>query len=175
MTPVYHVDSSSPLTSYLVYQGLATSLDTLCAQAYGSGRKKLVGLQMQKMVYFLWAITIPIALLWFFADRILNRIVPEKEVAMLAGLYLKVLILGAPGYALFESGKRYVQAQGLFSACLYVLLICAPLNAFMNWLFVWVSLDCPHAVPTPNNVTDAVGLLEIPMGFHRCPYRCCYY
>lgn len=147
---------SASITGYAVYQGLATSLDTLCAQAYGSGRKKLVGLQMQKMVYFLWAITIPIALLWFFADRILNRIVPEKEVAMLAGLYLKVVILGAPGYALFESGKRYVQAQGLFSACLYVLLICAPLNAFMNWLFVWKFqwgfIGAPIAVAITDNL-----------------------
>ena len=42
------------ITGYAVYQGLATSLDTLCAQAYGSGRKKLVGLQTQRMVYFLW-------------------------------------------------------------------------------------------------------------------------
>ena len=30
------------ITGYAIYQGLATSLDTLCAQAYGSGRKKLV-------------------------------------------------------------------------------------------------------------------------------------
>ena len=123
----------------VVYQGLATSLDTLCAQAYGSGKKKLVGLQMQRMVFFLWVITIPIAVLWFFADKILVRIIPEKEVAEMAGLYLKVVALGAPGYAAFESGKRYVQAQGIFSASLYVLLICAPLNALMNWLFVWVS------------------------------------
>lgn len=126
------------ITGYAVYQGLATSLDTLCAQAYGSGKKKLVGLQMQRMVIFLWACTIPIALFWFFADRILMKIVPDPGVANLAGLYLKVVIVGAPGYAAFESGKRYMQAQGLFSASLYILLICAPLNAFMNWLFVWV-------------------------------------
>lgn len=94
---------------------------------------------MQKMVFFLWVVTVPISVLWFFADRILMKIVPEQEVAALAGVYLKVLILGAPGYASFESGKRYMQAQGLFSASFYVLLICAPLNAFMNWLFVWVS------------------------------------
>lgn len=46
------------ITGYAIYQGLATSLDTLCAQAYGSGRKKLVGLQMQRMIYFLWTSTL---------------------------------------------------------------------------------------------------------------------
>ena len=125
------------ITGYAVYQGLATSLDTLCAQAYGSGRKKLVGLQMQRMIYFLWAITIPIAIVWLLADRILLAIVPERRVAELAGLYLKVVIIGAPGYAAFEAGKRFVQAQGLFSASLYVLIVCAPINAFLNWFFVW--------------------------------------
>lgn len=38
------------ITGYAIFQGLATSLDTLCAQAYGSGKKKLVGLQTQRMV-----------------------------------------------------------------------------------------------------------------------------
>lgn len=125
------------ITGYAIYQGLATSLDTLCAQAYGSGRKKLVGLQMQRMIWFLWIITIPIAVIWLLADEILSAVVPEKEVAHLAGLYLRVVLIGAPGYAAFEAGKRFCQAQGLFSASLWVLLFCAPLNAFMNWLFVW--------------------------------------
>ncbi|KAL9026127.1 MAG: hypothetical protein Q9196_005162 [Gyalolechia fulgens] len=125
------------ITGYAVYHGLATSLDTLCAQAYGSGKKKLVGLQTQRMVYFLWTITIPIGIIWLSAESILTRVVPEHEVAVLAGKYLKIILIGAPGYACFESAKRYLQAQGLFSASLYVLLICAPLNAFMNWCFVW--------------------------------------
>lgn len=135
------------ITGYAIYQGLVTSLDTLCAQAYGSGRRTLVGLQMQRMVFFLWVITIPIAIVWFSAEAILRRIVPEPDVAILAGKYLKILIIGAPGYACFESGKRFVQAQGLFSASLYVLLFCAPLNAFMNWLFVWVSELDPYKNP----------------------------
>lgn len=97
-----------------------------------------MGLQTQRMVYFLWTITIPIGIIWLCADKILMRVVPEKDVALLAGRYLKIVLIGAPGYATFESAKRYLQAQGLFSASLYVLLICAPLNAFMNWLFVWV-------------------------------------
>lgn len=128
------------ITGNAVFSGLATSLDTLCAQAYGSGKKKLVGLQMLRMVYFLWIITIPIMILWYFSEHILAKIVPEKEVAKMAGLYLKIALLGTPGLACFESGKRYLQAQGVFSASLYVLVFCAPLNAFMNWFFVWVSV-----------------------------------
>jgi MATE family multidrug resistance protein len=89
-------------------------------------------------VYFLWCITIPIGIVWLNAEAVLKRIVPEPQIAVLAGQYLKVILIGAPGYACFESGKRYLQAQGLFSASLYILLICAPLNAFMSWLFVWV-------------------------------------
>ncbi|OQV04895.1 hypothetical protein CLAIMM_09710 [Cladophialophora immunda] len=147
---------SANITGYAIYQGLATSLDTLCAQAYGSGRKKLVGLQMQRMVYFLWTITIPIAVIWLLADKILLALVPEPEVAKLAGLYLKVVLLGAPGYAAFESGKRFVQAQGLFSASLYVLIFCAPFNAFMNWLFVWKLkwgfVGAPIAVAITDNL-----------------------
>ena len=128
------------ITGYAVYHGLATSLDTLCAQAYGSGRKKLVGLNLQRAVYFLWAITVPISVLWFFGSEILVRLVPEKEIADLAGLYLKILILGAPGYACFESSKRFVQAQGKFAANMYILFIAAPLNVLMHWLFVFVSV-----------------------------------
>lgn len=138
------------ITGYAVYHGLATSLDTLCAQAYGSGRKQLVGLQLQRMVFFLWMITIPIAVVWLAGTQILAAIVPEKETAVLAGQYLRVLIIGAPGYAAFESGKRYVQAQGRFDATLYVLLIAAPLNVLMHYLFVWVFkwgfIGCPIAV-----------------------------
>lgn len=128
---------SANITGYAIYQGLATSLDTLCAQAYGSGRHKLVGLQLQRMTLFLWLVTIPIGVLWLTADRVLRIIVPDAEVARLTGLYLKIVLLGAPGFATFEAGKRYVQAQGLFAAPLYVLLVCAPTCAFLDWLLVW--------------------------------------
>jgi MATE family multidrug resistance protein len=153
------------ITGYAVYHGLATSLDTLCAQAYGSGRKKLVGLQLQRMVFFLWAMTIPIAAVWLAGSRIIGAIVPEKETAELAGLYLKVLIFGAPGYALFESAKRYVQAQGRFAATMYVLLICAPINVFLHWLLVWHLgwgfIGCPIAVVTTETLMPIMLFLYV--------------
>jgi MATE family multidrug resistance protein len=166
---------SANITGYAIYQGLATSLDTLCAQAYGSGRKKLVGLQMQRMIFFLWTITIPIAVVWIFAEQILIVLVPERAVAELAGTYLRVVLFGAPGYAAFEAGKRYVQAQGLFSASLYVLLFCAPFNAFMNWLFVWKLemgfVGAPVAVAITDNLLP-VGLFIYVRFFSKSGMSC---
>jgi multidrug resistance protein, MATE family len=166
---------SANITGYAIYQGLATSLDTLCAQAYGSGRKKLVGLQMQRMVFFLWSITLPIAIIWLCAEKILIVLVPEPEVAKLAGLYLKVVLAGAPGYAAFEAGKRYVQAQGLFSASLYVLVFCAPFNAFMNWLFVWKFqwgfVGAPIAVAITDNLLP-IGLFIYVRFFSKSGMSC---
>lgn len=163
------------ITGYAIYQGLTTSLDTLCAQAYGSGHRKLVGLQMQRAICFLWVITIPIGVIWLLADKILMALVPEQRVAELAGLYLKVVLIGAPGYAAFEAGKRYVQAQGLFSAALYVLLFCAPLNAFMNWLFVWQFdwgfVGAPIAVAITDNLLP-VGLFIYVRFFSKKGMQC---
>lgn len=128
---------TASITCYVPVQGLATCLDTLCAQAYGSGHKHLVGLQAQRMTYLLWLLIPPIGALWFFSEPILASVVPDAETARLAALYLRILIFGIPGVAAFESGKRFVQAQGLFHATTYALLIAAPLSFFMNWFFVW--------------------------------------
>lgn len=125
------------ITCSAPFQGLATSLDTLCAQAYGSGHKHLVGLQIQRMVTFLLLLFIPLIALWAWSTEILALMIPEHRTAELAGTYLKVYLLGVPAFIVFEGGKRFVQAQGLFHATTYVLLVAAPLNVFLNWFFVW--------------------------------------
>lgn len=125
------------ITGLCVYEGLATSLDTLTSQAYGAGKKHLVGLHVQRMVAVMAVATIPIGVAWICSPYILELIVPETELAYLAGQFVRIYLIGAPGFAFFEAGKRFTQAQGNFTASLVVLLVCAPLNLLFNWLFVW--------------------------------------
>jgi MATE family multidrug resistance protein len=94
------------ITGYAVYEGLATSLDTLCAQAYGSGRKEQVGLHLQRMVLFMLFITIPIGAVWICSGWILAALVPERELAFLAGSYLRILLASTPGYAICAYNPR---------------------------------------------------------------------
>ncbi|KAI0132501.1 MATE efflux family protein [Xylariales sp. AK1849] len=153
------------ITCYAPFQGLATSLDTLCAQAYGSGHRHLVGLQVQRMIYFLLSATVPIAILWVFAEDVLILIIPEERSAALAGLYLRITIAGIPGFVALECGKRFVQAQGLFHVMMYVLLIAAPFNILINWLFVWHFgwgfMGAPIAVAVTQNLMPILLFLYV--------------
>lgn len=148
---------SQAISCLAPFQGLATSLDTLCAQAYGSGHKHLVGLQCQRMACFLLTLSVPVIMLWLFgAEPILQRMVPNPESARLAALYLRVMIFAIPGVILFECGKRFTQAQGLFQATTYVLLFAAPFNVFLTWLLVWKLeygfVGAPMAVAITENI-----------------------
>lgn len=131
---------TASISGYAIYYGLVTSLDTLCSQAYGSGTKHLAAVHLQRMALLLVLVTIPLAALWCFAEGILVHVIPDRDTAVLVGRYLRLAAWGMPGYAAFEAGRRYIQAQGCYSAGMYVLLICTPINAFLNWLLVWVCL-----------------------------------
>ena len=119
--------------------------------------------------------TLGIGVIWGFSPQILSRIVPETEVALMAGQYLRILLVGAwvdqpftartclekdyrraltikmsrPGYALFEAGKKFVQCQGIYHAGTAILLALVPLNAVMTYVLVWhksIGYDIFHCV-----------------------------
>ena len=126
------------ITGWVVNLGFASALDTLCAQAYGSGKKKSVGLHFQRIVWLLWGLNVPIAVLWWFSEQILGAILKdEADSIQLTALYLKVLVCGLPGLSVFEGGKRFMLAQGLFIPTLNFLLVFAPFNAALHWLLIW--------------------------------------
>ncbi|KAF2838117.1 MATE efflux family protein [Patellaria atrata CBS 101060] len=125
------------ITGFAIFEGMTTSLDTLCSQAYGSGNLKLVGLHVQRMVLLQLLVSVPVGTLWICSPWILKRVVFQEDAAILAGSFLRITLIGLPGYAIFEAGKRFAQAQGNFTASLVSLLVCAPANLFLNWLLVF--------------------------------------
>lgn len=123
--------------SVSIFNGMATCLDTLCAQAYGAKRYDLVGIYFQKCTCMILAAYIPMAFIWCFSSHLFALIVPDRKLAVLAEKFLRGMSLGAPGYIFFETGKRFLQAQGIFVAGQYCLFIAAPINLLLNYLLVW--------------------------------------
>lgn len=67
---------------------------------------------------------------------------------------MRVFLAGMPAFAIFETLKRFLQAQGIMSASTYVLFISAPINVVLNYVLVWHKtfgigfLGAPLAVVT---------------------------
>lgn len=170
------------ITGYATIQGIATALDTLCPQAFGARKYKLVGVYLQKCTTLIFVIMLPILIMWvFFGYRIIILVLPDKDTAHLAAVYLQYITPGIPGYILFECGKRFLQAQGIYHILTYVLLFAAPSNLLMNIAFVrhFGYLGAPIAVAI-NYWLMALGLLfctlyvvkkeDAPLGMH--PLTC---
>ncbi|KAH3661701.1 hypothetical protein OGAPHI_006552 [Ogataea philodendri] len=154
---------SCNISALAIICGLASSLDTFLPQAYGAGKYKVVGLIFQRCSALIFTIMAVVCVCWWiWAEVVLIKILPDEESAKLAATYLRVITFGLPGYIFFETGKRFLQAQGIFQASTYVLFVCAPLNALLNYLLVWVFkfgyVGAPIAVSI-NYTLMALGLL----------------
>ncbi|KAH7911169.1 MATE efflux family protein [Hygrophoropsis aurantiaca] len=128
---------TASVSGYSIVQGFASTLDTVLPGAWTSDQPRLVGLWTQRMFVVTSATLIPILTIWFNAEAILLLLRQEPEVAHLAGLYMRWASLGLPAYAFNNIIRRYFQSQGLFAVPTRIILVIAPINAFLNYLLVW--------------------------------------
>ena len=129
--------TTTNIVGYAIFEGMATALDTLCAQAYGAGNPQLVGLHTLRFMIFIHLVALPICVIWIISPEFMPHLVPSNELARNAGIFMTWSVVGLPGYATFEAGKRFMQAQGNFTSGLIVLIACLPINVFLNWLLVF--------------------------------------
>lgn len=120
-----------------IFEGIATALDTLTPQAYGSGNHELVGIYVQSSILLSLFIYLPCCLAWWNAPFFLKYVTQNEDVVRMTTQYLKVLVFGGPPYIFFQCGKRFLQAQGIFEAGTGILFISAPIHVVVSWALVW--------------------------------------
>lgn len=93
--------------------GGTTALDTFGSQAFTGGQHRSdVSVHFQRCLIVLWILLIPVCFLWVFIEPVLLALGQERTLSRDVQSFLRVLILGAPGYIAFESLKKYLQCQG---------------------------------------------------------------
>ncbi|KAK9447870.1 mate-domain-containing protein [Limtongia smithiae] len=124
-------------TGWLIQLGGATALDTLGSAAYTATEDPTeLGVLLQRSFIVLGSLYIPIVGLWVFAEPILRHLGQTPELSAAAAEFLQCLIPGGLGFIYFEALKKFLQVQGLMHAGSYVLLVTAPLNLLLNYIFV---------------------------------------
>jgi MATE family multidrug resistance protein len=90
---------TASVTAFSILQGMTSALDTLLPAAWTSSDPTRVGLWTQRMFVVAAVALIPMYLIWFQAESLLLFLRQDPMVAARAGLYLKYLSIGLPGYA----------------------------------------------------------------------------
>ncbi|MCJ1333067.1 hypothetical protein MMC10_009761 [Thelotrema lepadinum] len=125
-------------TAWLIALGGTTALDTLASASFtGSKNPHDLGVLLQRAIIVLSLLYIPVAILWFFSEPVFLALGQDPQVSRDSAKFLRVLIPGGLGYIYFEAMKKYLQAQEIMRPGTYVLLLTSPLNAGLNFLFVY--------------------------------------
>jgi len=128
-------------TAWLIGMGGTTAIDTLASASFtGSKNKHDLGIILQRAFFVLGLLYIPVCILWIFSEPVFKALKQEDYIARDSSKFLSVLIPGGLGYIYFECMKKYLQAQGIMRPGTYVLLITSPINAGLNFLFIY-TLD----------------------------------
>ncbi|CAG8561462.1 4914_t:CDS:2 [Cetraspora pellucida] len=125
------------VTCWSIGFGATSALDTLCPQGYTSGNPKMAGIYTQRAIIIMMIGFIPIGIIWLVSENILIGLGQDAELSHYAALYLRYLLLGAPPALIFWCLEKFLQGQGIMKATTYVLVICCPINIFLNYIFIW--------------------------------------
>ncbi|KDN44750.1 MATE efflux family protein [Tilletiaria anomala UBC 951] len=125
------------VTGFSILSGFVSALDSLLPAAYASASPWTVGLWTQRMTIITASLLIPISAVWWAAEPLLLALGQDAQVAALAAKYLFILSFALPAYAGFETSRRYLQAQGLFTAPTIAVSIASVINVPLNILLVY--------------------------------------
>ncbi|KAF8181929.1 mate-domain-containing protein [Mycena galopus ATCC 62051] len=128
---------TAEVSGLTIVQGLSSALDTVLPSAWMSQDPTMVGLWTHRMAVVMGIALLPVFVVWLVAaEQILLWLRQDPEIARLAAVYLRWSTFGLPAYAFNCISRRYFQSQGLFTVPTLIIVVIAPVNAFLNWLLV---------------------------------------
>lgn len=113
--------------------GIGSALETFCGQAYGAKQYHMLGVHMQRAMFVITLMCIPIALLWFNTEQIFRSLKQDPEIAAQAGLYLRWLIPSILPYGLLQCQLRFLQTQNN----IWPLVISTAITSLVHFLVCW--------------------------------------
>ncbi|KAL6877514.1 hypothetical protein ACP4OV_012729 [Aristida adscensionis] len=150
--------SFAGVTGFSLMLGMATSLDTLCGQAFGARQHHLLGVHKQRAMLVLALASVPVAALWAYTGEILVWLRQDPEIAAGAGRYIRCMIPALLVFGQLQCHVRFLQTQ---NAVLPVMLssgATAAVHVAVCWLLVHRLGLGANGAALANTVSNLVNL-----------------
>ncbi|MCO5546997.1 hypothetical protein L7F22_000437 [Adiantum nelumboides] len=113
--------------------GMASSLETLCGQAFGAKQYQLIGLYLQTGLIVLNILAVFLSFIYGYMGEILILLGQDEQISLEAGKYAKFLIPTLFAHASSQTLIRFLQTQSL----VYPMLVCSGIAAAVHVPLCW--------------------------------------
>ncbi|KAJ4825173.1 Protein DETOXIFICATION 16 [Turnera subulata] len=125
--------SFASVTGFSVLLGMGSALETFCGQAYGAKQYHMLGVHMQRAMLTLLALSIPLAMIWYYTATILVAVGQDPEISAGAGTFNRWMIPSLFAYALLQCLNRFLQTQNN----VFPMLVTSGVTALVHVLVCW--------------------------------------
>lgn len=149
------------ITGYSVLVGLASGLEPVCSQAYGSKNWDLLTLSLHRMVVILLIASVPISLLWINLGPIMLFMGQDPEITATAAEYCLYALPDLLTNTLLQPLRVYLRSQRVTKPMMWCTLAAVAFHVPLNYWLVMVKSWGVPGVATASVVTNLimVGLL----------------
>lgn len=119
--------------------GMGSALDTFCGQSYGAKQYHMLGVHKQRAMIVLLLTSVPLALIWTYAAKILLFFGQDPEIATEAGSYARFMTPSIFAYGLLQCHIRFLQAQNNVLPMMVSTGITTLLHILVCWTLVFKS------------------------------------
>ncbi|KAK4567616.1 hypothetical protein RGQ29_003397 [Quercus rubra] len=126
--------SFATVTGFSLLMGMASALDTLCGQSYGAKQYHMMGIQMQRAMFVLLLVSIPLAIIWVNTRSLLILFGQEHDIATAAGEYACFMVPSLFAYAFLQCLVRFLQTQNI----VFPMMISSAFTTLLHILICWI-------------------------------------
>ncbi|XP_010252180.1 PREDICTED: protein DETOXIFICATION 16-like [Nelumbo nucifera] len=128
--------SFASVTGFSLLMGMASALDTFCGQSYGAKQHHMLGIHLQRAIFVLLLVSIPLSLIWANSGHILVALGQDPEIAAEAGRYARFMIPSIFAYGPLQCHVRFLQAQNI----VFPMMISSGVTTLLHILACWVLI-----------------------------------
>ncbi|KAG6627572.1 hypothetical protein I3843_15G117500 [Carya illinoinensis] len=126
--------SFASVTGFSLLMGMASALDTFCGQAYGAKQYHIMGIHMQRAMFVLFLVSIPLAVIWGNTRYILIALGQEDDIATEAGRYACFMIPSLFAYGLLQCLVKFLQTQNI----VFPMMLSSGITTLLHVLICWI-------------------------------------
>ncbi|GMJ02071.1 hypothetical protein like AT5G49130 [Hibiscus trionum] len=100
------------ISGYSVLSGLATGMESICGQAFGSKNMLLASLTLRRTIMMLLFASVPIGLIWINLEPIMLSFNQDPDVTKVASLYCRLATPDLIANSLLQPLRIYLRSKG---------------------------------------------------------------